>query len=68
MTRKLALPLLFRYDVAIMPKQKVGRGPKIKTSIYLNQERLTALKKISDHTLIPMSVLIRKGIDLVIAE
>ncbi len=49
-------------------RSKVGKGPKIKTSIYLNQERLTALKEISDRTLIPMSVLIRRGIDLVIAE
>lgn len=51
-----------------LSKSKVGHGPKIKTSVYLNQERLTALKMISDRTLIPMSVLIRKGIDLVIAE
>jgi hypothetical protein len=54
-----------------MPKHKqpkVGKGPKIKTSVYLNRERLAALKTISDRTLIPMSVLIRKGIDLVISE
>jgi len=54
-----------------MPKHsqpKIGKGPKIKTSIYLNRERIKALKTISDRTLIPMSALIRKGIDLVIAE
>jgi len=69
--RKIALQRLFQYDAATMPKHlnpKVGKGPKIKTSIYLNRERIKALKAISDRTLIPMSVLIRKGIDLVIAE
>jgi hypothetical protein len=49
-----------------MPKTKKGR--KTKTSVYLDQARLVALKEISDRTLIPQSVLIRKGIDLVIAE
>jgi len=49
-------------------KSKVGKGPKIKTSIYIDRRRLVALKAISDRTLISMAVLIRKGIDLVIAE
>jgi Ribbon-helix-helix domain len=48
-----------------MPKSK---GRKVKTSIYLDQARLTALKAISDRTMIPMSSLIRKGIDNVLAE
>ena len=69
MTRKMAYSCLFRYDDGTMPKpSKVGRGPKIKTSIYLNKERLAALKTISNSTLIPMSALIRKGVDMVITE
>lgn len=69
--RKIALYPLFRYDAATMPKHKkpkVGKGPKVKTSIYLDKERLSSLRQISDRTLIPMSVLIRKGIDAVITE
>jgi Ribbon-helix-helix domain len=60
----------FQYDTAVMakPKSKVGKGKKTKTSIYLNEERLDALRTISDRTLISMAVLIRRGIDLVIAE
>ena len=49
-----------------MPKSKKVR--KKKTSIYLDEARLATLKAISDRTLIPMSSLIRKGIDSVIAE
>jgi hypothetical protein len=49
-------------------KPKVGKGPKVKTSIYIDRRRLAALKGISDRTLISMAVLIRKGIDLVIEE
>jgi Ribbon-helix-helix domain len=67
-SRKLAFWPCVRYDAAHMAKPKVGKGRKIKTSIYLDEDRLKALKSISDKTLIAMSVLIRKGIDLVIAE
>ena len=67
-SRKLAFCPSVRYDAAHMAKTKVGKGRKIKTSVYLDEDRLKALKNISDKTLIAMSVLIRKGIDLVIAE
>jgi hypothetical protein len=41
---------------------------RLKTSLYLDATQLTALKKIVAETRIPQSVLVREGIDLVIAK
>jgi hypothetical protein len=41
---------------------------KKKTSLYIERDRLAKLKAISDRTLIPISTLMRRGIDLVIEE
>jgi hypothetical protein len=39
-----------------------------KTSVYLTLAQTTALKKISDRTGIPQSVLIRRGVEMAIKK
>jgi len=41
---------------------------KIKMALYFGAEQVETLRAISKRTDIPMSVLVRKGIDLVIAK
>jgi hypothetical protein len=41
---------------------------KVKTNIYVSPKQMAALKRISKQTEIPMAALIRRGIDLVIAQ
>jgi hypothetical protein len=39
-----------------------------KTSFYIEPERLAKLREISKRTMIPMSALLRRAIDIVIKE
>lgn len=48
-----------------MPQQK---KKKVKTSLYIDNERMTKLRALSERTLIPISALMRKGIDLVLQD
>jgi hypothetical protein len=41
---------------------------KEKTNIYLLKSQMKALRKISEDTDIPLSALIRRGVDAVIAQ
>jgi len=41
---------------------------KVKSNIYMSPKQMAALKRISGKTRIPMAVLIRDGIDWVIAQ
>lgn len=59
-TENWRLGVLFLYDAG-MPK-------KVKTSIFIGSEQLAKLKAISRNTMIPMSALMRRALDLVIAE
>jgi hypothetical protein len=48
-----------------LPKQD---GLKIKTNIYLHGEQMLSLRELSARTNIPVSRLIRRGVDLLIRE
>jgi hypothetical protein len=39
-----------------------------KTSFYIDPERLAKLREISRRTMVPLSALVRRGVDLVIQE
>ena len=41
---------------------------KIKTALYLSPKQISALKKISKHLDIPMSQIIRQGVDMAIKK
>lgn len=41
---------------------------KIKTNVYLSPQQIDALKRISKKTDVPMAVLIRRGVDLLLAR
>jgi hypothetical protein len=40
----------------------------LKTSFYIDEERLRRLKEVSDRTMIPMARLIRKAVDRILEE
>jgi len=41
---------------------------KVSTTVYFTPEQLEALQEIHNRTRIPMAVIIREGIDLVLAK
>jgi len=41
---------------------------KVRSNVYLSRKQMAALKQISKETDTPMAVLIRRGVDLVIAQ
>jgi hypothetical protein len=48
--------------LSLMPRKQT------KTSFYIDQPRLAKLREISKRTMVPLSALVRRGVDLVIKE
>ena len=60
-----------RVQIDLNPAVHVVCGPmprKIKTNVYLSPKQMAALKRISKKTDVPMAVLIRRGVDLLLAR
>ena len=46
----------------------VAMPRKVRSNVYISPQQMAALKRISSKTRVPMAVLIRDGIDLIIAK